>query len=330
MRRALTTVTAALSTTLLLTACGDDGGSAGGDGGGLTVVASFYPLEYAAQRVAGDSAVEVVGLTAPGAEPHDLELSPRQVGTVQDSDLVVYSAGMQAAVDEAVNGQAADHSLDVSTVVDLAATGSAAEDHEGHEGESPEEHAEHEDESAEEHAGHDHGDEDPHFWLDPDRYALAVDAIAEELARLDPAGAETYRDNAEQFRGELADLDAEFADGLAECRQRTVVTTHEAFGYLTDKYGLEQVGITGLSPDAEPSPARMAEITHTVTEHGVGTIYAEVLVGGDLAEVIAAEAGAEVRVLDPVEGITDESAGSDYLEVMRANLETLREGQDCS
>jgi zinc transport system substrate-binding protein len=108
-----------------------------------------------------------------------------------------------------------------------------------------------------------------------------------------------------------------------------MVTTHAAFGYISTKHGLEQVGITGLSPEAEPSPARMAEVTEIVEDNGVDTIYSEVLLGAELADTIANETGAEVLLLDPIEGITDESAGEDYLEVMRANLEALRSGQGC-
>lgn len=314
-----------LGTAVLAAGCGS--GDAGGDGGGgdaeLTVVAGFYPLEYATQRVAGDSgAVEVVGLTSPGVDPHDLELTPRQVGTVQGADLVVLSSGMQPALDDAASSQAGDHTLDVNDFVDLASTGDA-----GHGGHEDEDHA-----AGDEHEGHDHdhGGVDPHFWLDPARYSAAVGAIGEELAELDPAHAEDYRANATAFQDELDSLDEELAAGLADCRIDTVVTTHTAFGYLTDKYGLHQVGITGVSPESEPSPARMAEVTHVVEETGVDTIYSEVILGGDLAQVIADETGTQVLVLDPIEGITDQSAGTDYLEIMRSNLEALRTGQDCS
>ncbi|WP_109473529.1 metal ABC transporter substrate-binding protein [Ornithinimicrobium cavernae] len=351
-RRPLALAAAATAATLL-TACGSGDNPA--EGGDVRVVTAFYPLEFAAQQVAGDvSGVSIETLTAPGVEPHDLELTPRQVGAVSEADLVIYSSGMQAAVDEAVGAQAADHSLDTTTVVDLAETGDedehtdgeahTADEHEDehtdgeahtadeHQGEehADEEHVdeEHADEGG--HDGHDHGSLDPHFWLDPERYAAAANAIAEELSALDPDNAETYRANAAQFADELTALDTEFAETLAGCEQDTLVTTHEAFGYLADRYGLHQVGITGITPDAEATPARVAEISRTVDELGVGAIYAESTLGGDLADVIGAETGAEVLVLDPIEGITDNSAGSDYFEVMRANLESLRQGQGCA
>ena len=310
------------SSALVLGACGDaerdDAGDAGSDGdGGITVVASFYPLEYAVERVASDH-VETVTLTDPGVDPHDLEMSPQDVATVQGADVVLYSSGLQAAVDDAVGAQAGDSAFDVNEAADLVETG------------SEDEHADEEEGHSEDEEGHDdHGGVDPHFWLDPQRYAGVAEAIAEEVAEADPDNAEDYRANAADFVAELEELDEEFATGLAECEQTSMVTTHAAFGYISTKHGLEQVGITGLSPEAEPSPARMAEVTEIVEDNGVDTIYSEVLLGAELADTIANETGAEVLLLDPIEGITDESAGEDYLEVMRANLEALRSGQGC-
>lgn len=312
---------------LLLTACG--GGEPGGDGDQVTVVTGFYPLEYAAQRIVGDvPGVAVETLASPGVEAHDLELTPRQVAAVQDADLVVYFAGMQAAVDTAVTDQSPAHSLDVASVVPLL----DGEDEHAEDEHSEEEHAddEHSDEEHSEEEGHDHGGVDPHFWLDPLRYATAGDAIADQLAELDPDNAAAYRTNAEQFTADLTALDTEFSEALASCQQHTLVTTHEAFGYLAERYGFDQVGITGITPDAEPSPARMAEITEVVKSLDATAVYAQSGLGGDLADVISSETGTEVLVLDPIESITGDSAGNDYLEVMRANLESLRQGQGCA
>ncbi|MCK0111165.1 metal ABC transporter substrate-binding protein [Ornithinimicrobium sp. F0845] len=331
MTRPTLAVSGALATALLLTACGSDGASAGDDGR-LSVVTGFYPLEYAAERVVGDvPGVTVETLTSPGTDAHDLELSPRQVGAVQDADLVIFSAGMQAAVDAAVAEQAPDRSLDVTSVVALAETGDDHEDHGDHDHEDHDGH-DHEghDHEGHDHDGHDHGPLDPHFWLDPERYAAAGAAIAEELAAIDPVNAEDYLANAEAFSQDLDELDAEFREGLASCEHDTMVTTHEAFGYLADRYGLHQVGITGITPEAEASPARMAEITREVEALAVPAIYAQSTLGGDLAEVIGRETGTQVLVLDPIEGLTDASAGNDYFQVMRANLEALRQGQVCS
>ena len=300
-------VTAAL---LLLAGCGSDDG--GGDAGDrLDVVAGFYPLEWAASRIGGDR-IEVSSLTAPGAEPHDLELTPQDVAGISDADLLVYLGGFQSAVDEAAESQAGDHAWDAAEAADLSLT---AEEHE--EGEEGEE--EHGEESA-----------DPHFWLDPTRLADVGDALADQLADIDPDGAETYEQNAAALREDLEALDAEMTDGLTGCGVDTLVTSHDAFGYLADRYGFQVVGVTGLSPSTEPSADQLAEIADLVTERGVTTVYTETLVDPSVAETVADEAGVRTAVLDPLEGLTDESAGDDYLAVMRANLATLQEGQACS
>lgn len=340
-------LTLLLATATLLASCGgsSDGSRAGegGDGARLHVVTAFYPLEYATQQVvSGVDGVTVETLTGPGVDAHDLELTPRQVGSISEADLVIFSAGMQPAVDEAVSAQAADHSLDTTTVADLVERlPGGHDDHDRGGADGEDEHHDHAEDGAEDeehdpahgdeaHEGHDHGPLDPHFWLDPERYAAVGEAIAEELATVDPDNADAYRSNAEDFSADLMALDEEFATALASCEQDTLVTTHEAFGYLADRYGFHQVGMTGISPEAEASPARMAEITREVKELNVSALYAQSSLGGDLAEVIAAETGTQILVLDPIEGITGDSPGQDYGAVMRANLDSLRQGQECS
>jgi zinc transport system substrate-binding protein len=308
-RTALRLLAGTAATALALTGCGAAGA---GDGEGLQVVAGFYPLEWTAQRVGGDL-VEVASLTPPGAEAHDLELAPQDVGAIADADLLVHLAGFQPAVDEAAAAEAGDAAWDAGSAADLVP---AAEPH-GHE----------DDAAAEEHA-----DEafDPHFWLDPTRLAAVGDALAGRLAEIDPENAATYEANAADLRADLEALDGEIADALADCRVDTLVTSHEAFGYLGDRYGLEVVGISGISPSQEPDPAALAEISELVEQRGVTTVYTETLVDPAVAETVAAEAGVDTAVLDPVEGLTDASDGDDYVEVMRANAATLAEGQACA
>lgn len=310
-------VTAATATTAALALAGCAGGedAAADSGDRLTVVAGFYPLEWAAQRVGGDR-LDVSSLTPPGAEAHDLELAPQDVAAVAEADLLVYLGGFQPALDEVAATEAADTAWDAGRAADLV----PAAEKPGHEGETAEEHAEHAEES---------GALDPHFWLDPVRLASVGDALAERLAEADPGGAATYEQNAAGLRADLEAMDAEMQAGLAGCAVDTLVTGHDAFGYLAGRYGLEVVGISGLSPSQEPEPAQLAEITELVRERGATTVYTETLVDPAVAETVANEAGVRTAVLDPIEGLTDESAGSDYLEVMRANLATLQEGQSC-
>jgi zinc transport system substrate-binding protein len=298
------TAIAAVSTAALVTTgCGSgDGGAAAS--GELTVVAGFYPLEWAADRVGGDR-VAVSSLTPPGAEAHDLELAPQDVAGIVDADLLVYLDGFQPGLDEAADSEAGDHAWDAGQAADLVA------------GEA---HADAEDDDA----------VDPPFWLDPMRLASVADALADRLAELDPDGATTYAENAAALRADLEALDGEMRDGLAGCAVGTLVTAHDAFGYLGDRYGLEVVGISGLSPSQEPDPSQLAEIATLVRDRGVTTVYTETMVDPAVAETVAEEAGARTAVLDPIEGLTDQSAGADYLQVMRANLATLQEGQSCS
>jgi zinc transport system substrate-binding protein len=304
-----------------LAACGS--ASADGDGGALQVVVGAYPLQFVAERVGGD-VVDVTNLTPPGAEPHDLELAPRDVGQVVDADLVLLVPGLQPALDDAAAERDPAGVLDVTADVDLLAADDV--EHEAHADEEGHE----EGEGEESHEGHDHGDEDPHFWLDPTRLADAADAVAATMAEQAPDQADGFAERADALRADLEELDGRYADGLAQCGSRELVTAHTAFAYLADRYDLHQVGVTGISPEQEPSPGQLTSVTEFVRENGVTTIFTETLVSPEVAEVVADETGATTGVLDPIEGLSDDSAGSDYLEVMDANLESLRTGLDCA
>lgn len=314
-------------TLLAATACGSgtspsgSSGTTGGSGSGtasptgekIQAVVGFYPLQYALERVGGTH-VAVTNLTKPGAEPHDLELTPQDVAKVAKAKLAVYTKGFQPAVDKAITEQSGKGAYDVSKDANL---------------EAHEEHAE-----ADGHAhtpgdGHDHGAVDPHFWLDPQRYTAVAKGIAAKLGEIDPAHKDDYTKNAEAFAKDLTALDGEFTAGLKNCASKNLVTSHAAFGYLAERYGFTQMALSGLSPDKEPEPARLAEIAAFVKKNKVATIYTETLVSPAIAKTVAAETGAKTAVLDPIEGLSESSAGKDYLEVMRANLATLKKGQPC-
>lgn len=282
--------------------------SSGAEDGTVDVLASFYPLQFVAEQVGGDR-VSVDTLTPPGAEPHDVELSPAQVSRIDGADLVVYLSGFQAAVDDAVAQTSPAHVVDAASEATLR----------------PEEH---EDESEEEHEEHAHGDTDPHFWLDPSRMPSVVDDVAAALTEIDPDGADTFAANAAALTQRFEDLDAAYASGLAQCDSRTFVTSHEAFGYLADRYDLHQVGISGIDPEAEPSPARLAEVSTIVRGEGVTTIFFETLVSPKVAETLADDLGVDTAVLDPIEGLADPD--SDYFSIAEANLDALRMALSCS
>ncbi len=226
---------------LAVTACGSDSGATGaGSSERLEVTAAFYPLQWASERVGGDHVV-VRGLTKPGAEPHDLELTPKAVGELAASDVVVYLHGFQPAVDDAVSTQARDAGFDVSRAADLSIPG------------------------------------DRHFWVDPVRLGAVATELGETFAARDPANAADYRSNAAAVVADLRALDEEFRAGLENCESQEIVTGHAAFGYLADRYGLGQAGITGISPDDEPDAATLRELAEHVRAEGITTVYAETL-----------------------------------------------------
>ena len=284
----------------------------------MKVMASFYPLQYLTQKIGGDL-VDVESLTPPGAEPHDLELSNQKVQQLSQAGAVVYLKGFQSAVDKAVELNAPKTVIDVSGSVDLV----DAEKHESEldvadDGEKIEEAHEHE---------HDHGSTDPHFWLDPTRMASAATQIGDALAQADPANAETYKKNAATTKSQMEALSKKLVDGTAKCQHKEFVTSHEAFGYLADRTGLTQLGLSGLDPDSTPSPARLKQISDAVKAKGITTIFTEELLSPKVAETLAKDLGITTAVLDPIESQADDS--KDYEAVMNENLEALQKALSC-
>jgi zinc transport system substrate-binding protein len=284
------------------TACSNRGNAS--DGGKIQVVASFYPLAEAARQVGGDL-VSVTNLTAPGVEPHDLELTPNQVESIATADLVVYlGGGFQPGVQDAI-GEAGGAVLDALKGVETTAPPSGSEAS---------------------------LTVDPHVWLDPERYARIVDEVRSALADIDSTHADAFAAGATAYEDQLHTLDTDFRTGLANCQRTTIVTNHAAFGYLAAAYGLTQVGISGLDPEAEVDPRRIAEIRDLVQSQGITTIFTEDLVSPKVAETLANEAGVGTAVLHTLEGLTDSevAAGADYLSQMRENLATLRTALACA
>jgi zinc transport system substrate-binding protein len=233
------------------------------------------------------------------------------VGRISDAALVVYLKGFQPAVDEAVE-QEARRAFDAGSVVELlsAVEGEHADEPPG---------AEHEEAA---------GGKDPHVWLDPARFATIGDKLAERLATADPPNAAAYTERAQALRAELAALDNTYRAQLQTCVRKEIVTSHAAFHYLTDRYGLTEIGITGISPDAEATPQRLADVAKEAKAVGATTIFFETLVSPKVAETVAREVGAQTAVLDPIEGLT--APGSDYFSVMRTNLAALSLALGCS
>lgn len=287
MRSRIVLTLIALSLAAALAGCGGSD-VAGSD---TKVAAAFYPLAFIAEQVAPGA--DVRNITPAGAEPHDLELSARDVETVNESDLVLFlGSGFQPALEQAVG----DH----ENAVDLL------------EGENLMEGSEESESGL-----------DPHVWLDPMRFAAMATRVAEAIGRPQAA---------DDLVADLEELDQEFRDGLADCKRRTIVTSHAAFGYLAKAYGLEQIALTGLAPEAEPTAQDLEGLVSKVEAEGATTVFFETLVSPKLAETVAREAGAKTAVLNPIEGLSDDEIddGADYFSTMRANLDALRRGLGCS
>ena len=341
MSKRILAAACAAATALALSACTStaSSGDSSSKDGSLTVMASFYPLKYLAEKVGGEY-VSVTSLTPDGAEPHDLELSPKMVDSLSSADAVIYLAGFQSAVDEAIEQQAPKTVIDVSSAAELVEAGSDANhpaeeeeatdetqsgeteahdhDHEGH------------DHEGHDHAGHDHHHDmsaDPHFWLDPVRMAKAATLVGDKLAEADSAHADTYKANAKALAEELTTLGDTLVTKTSKCQVKTFVTAHTAFGYLADRTGLTQVGISGLDPESSPSPARLAEIGQIAKEQGVTTIFTEALIDPKVAQTLADDLGITTAVLDPIESQTD--ASKDYAAVMQANIDALTKANNC-
>jgi zinc transport system substrate-binding protein len=283
-----------LAVALATAACG-----AGDDGGdeSVRVVAGFYPVAWVTESVGGER-VAVADLTPSGTEPHDLELTPDQADELIDADVVVLiGEGFQPAVEDAAEQR------DRPTIT-LLDTLPARELEDG----------------------------DPHVWLDPVLMEAVVGEIEAALVEADPEGQVAFHRNADALRGELERLDSAYRTGLAGCERDLVVTAHDAFGYLTDRYGLRDEGVAGLSPDAEPDARRLAELADLARREGVTTVFTEELVSPEIAETLAREAGGvRTEVLSPLEtlGEKERDAGGDYVTVMEDNLAKLRRALGC-
>jgi zinc transport system substrate-binding protein len=251
------------------------------------VVVGVYPLQWVVQQLVADS-VTVTNIVPVGAEPHDVELTPRQVAEAQAAQ-VFRLDGFQPALDDLGGDDVwqAD-GLDPIEV---------------------------------------EGTRDPHVWLDPVRMKALAGYVEHVLVSELGYPTPEYGRGLSRVEESLDRLDRDIRAQLTGCRTREVVTSHAAFAYFAQRYGLTQRGITGLSPESEPSPRRLAEIAAYARDHGVRTIFFESLVSPKVAQTVAREVGATTAVLDPLVSV---SGCDDYLSVMRRNAATLHRALGCA
>jgi zinc transport system substrate-binding protein len=304
-RRRLLGLTAVVLAGALAGGCagGDDDVSADGGSAEVTVVSAFYPLAELAGTIGGER-VESVNLTPAGVEPHDLELTSDEIEDIEGADAVFYlGRGFMPALERALRRAEGDRVdlLEGLPLVRSTRDGGA-------------------------------GVLDPHVWLDPTLMARMATQVAETLSRVDPAGEDGYAERRAALVSELEALDAEYRDTLVDCRRNVFVTSHEAFGYLAGRYRLEEQAVSGLAPETEPDPQRIAELSDVIRRLGVPVVFAETLLPKKLADALAREADVRVEVLNPIEGLTDKEleGGADYLSTMRDNLAKLDAALDCA
>ncbi|MCX4762023.1 metal ABC transporter substrate-binding protein [Streptomyces sp. NBC_01275] len=290
-----------------LSACATDSAAAGNTDK-FDVVASFYPMAYLAEQIGGDH-VHVTSLTEPGQEPHDLEISAKQTAALQESDAVLYLKNLQPSVDDAVAQSEIKTKIDAASLTTLEKHGNEVGGHA----------ASHDDSENEELAGL-----DPHIWLDPVRYAQVAEGVGKAFEKADPDHAADYKTNTAALVKKLDALNTEFETGLAHTKTKVFITTHAAFGYLAERYGLTEEAINGLDPESEPSAARVKDLEKMAKADGVTTVFYETLVSDKTAKTIASDADLKTDVLDPIEGITAKSRGKDYFSVQQANLKALQ------
>ena len=310
----------------------------------LTVSTSFYPIQYLAEAIGG-KLVKVSTVTPSNVEPHDFELSGKETAELGKADIIAYVPGFQPSLDKAVKEVSSGPTVvDLSKPANLVHHEGVEEEHEHEHGEeasdgasatasaaataqaSEAEHDEHgHDEHAEGGEGHD-GDLDPHFWLDPDRMIKVAEALEASFAKIDPANANDYKAGLDKLKTALTGVDNQYKQGFTSCQHKTFITSHAAFGYMAERYGLTQASISGIDPETEPSPAEMANIKSVVEKTGVKTIFTEELVSDAPAKAIAAETGAETSVLSPLESKPERG---DYTDAMTTNLERLKSAMVC-
>lgn len=278
---------------------------------GLDVVTSFYPMYDFTKNVVGDKG-EVTMLMPAGTEPHDYEPSAKDIAKIIEADVFVYnSEALETWVPNVLENIDRKKTVVIDASKDIDVLESVEEeDHDDHDGHD-----------------HDHSHEyDPHIWLDPVNAQKQVENIKAGLIEADEKNKDSYEKNAADYTEKLVALDEQFSSTLKDAKNRTFVTQHAAFSYLAKRYKLEQVAISGVSPDQEPSPARLAELSDYVKEHQIRVIYFEEIASPKIAKTLASETGVELEVLNPIEGITkeDQDKGMDYIFSMEKNLKALQ------
>lgn len=257
----------------------------------MQVAASFYPMAEFAKAVGGDK-VQVTTMVPAGAEPHDWEPAPKDLTKLGRSKVFVYNGIVEPWAEQALTALSERNIMGVQAGEGLYEC---------------------------------NGKQDPHIWISPKKALVEVERITDAFCAADEANAEYYRANSKKYCAELSALDKKLEDITASAKRRSFVTAHAAFGHLANDYGLRQLAIAGLSPEAEPTPADLQRLINTVRKEDVKYIFFQTLSNPKTAKLLADETGARVSVLDPLEGLNEEGRKENltYLKIMERNVENL-------
>ena len=314
---------------LLITVCGCQSStpsqSSKHSGKKISVVTTLFPLYDLARNICGDKA-DIQLLLPPGVEAHSYEPKPADLITISKADVFVYTnATMEPWATKLLSGVAPSslRIVDASVGAALLKTGVADSHVSSHGGGGH---------KRDEHAENGYGSMDPHIWLDFSNARIMVDNIANGVIAKDPANQEFYEGNARRYKAELKKLDDDFRHGLANCEKRTFIHGgHYAFGYLAARYGLNYRSAQAVNPDAEPTPATIAQLLKLVKMNGLKYVYSEELVSPRIADVLAGETGVKILMLHGAHNISkdDLAGGASFIGLMRKNLVSLQTGLQC-
>ena len=303
---------------------------------GLKVYASVYPMYDFAKKIAGDK-LDVEMLMPQGTEPHGWEPDTDTIKNLENADMLIYNgAGLEDWTDKVIDSLSNKNLkvVEASEGVELIKSShdheeeehdhEAAEENHNHEAaENNHNHEAHEEDH--EHEGHHHGGMDPHVWTSPKNAKIEMENIKNAFCELDKENADYYESNYEKYAKMLDELDAKYKGKLGDLPNKTIVVSHEAYGYLCKDYGLNQLGIKGVNAETEPDAKKMAEIISYIKENKITTVFTEELIDPKVSKIIAEETGCEVKVLSPIEGLSEEQIKNkeDYFSIMEENLENL-------
>ncbi|MCG7406277.1 zinc ABC transporter substrate-binding protein [Paenibacillus sp. ACRRX] len=313
-----------ISMALLAAGCGNTN-SKGIVEGKVNVVTSFYPLYFLVNEIGGDS-VNTINLIPAGIEPHDWTPKSQDIQNASQAQLlIVQGAGFEGWLDDFKKGLDAGSNVKITEASKGISLITATGDEHEHEGEA------HQHEEAEagheghDHASHDHGGTDPHTWVSPKSALIMAQNVKDALIQANASHKAEYEQRYDTLHKKLVELDHKYDDSLKNLKNREMVVSHQAFGYLCRDYNLTQHAIMGVSPDAEPRAQDLVKLSKLVKDEGIKYIFFEELVSDQLAKTLADETGVETLVLSPLEGLTQEQekAGDNYITLMERNLQNL-------